>query len=242
MKSKIFFLIPARISNKQDQKNFIKYNRKYLLIHKINSLLKTKLGSVYVVTNSKKILKIIKSTNAKSIFIKDSSKSKKSTMLYSISMALKKINNEISNNDYVAVSPMQNVFLESKSIISACKKIITTKKINSLNTYYNSSNLHPCKIIEKKNNLIKFDVVKFKNIEFSKTEKTSDLPLVSYSSCALRISKYTYLDQLSKKENYDNFIVDIKFCAGFQINEKEAFEINSKKDLKYARYLDEYVK
>ena len=100
MKSKIVFIIPASIFNKKDKKNFIKYKKKYLLIHKINSLLSTKLGPVYVVSNSKNIIKISNFTKAKSIFIHDTISQKK-TMLFSICKGLENIKNGISTNDYI---------------------------------------------------------------------------------------------------------------------------------------------
>ena len=165
MKSKIVFIIPASISNKKDKKNFIKYKKKYLLTHKINSLLRTKLGPVYVISNSKNIIKISNFTKAKSIFIHDTISQKK-TMLFSICKGLENIKNEISTNDYIAVSPMQNLFLRKDTIIKACKKIISKKKVNSLNTYYSSFSQHPCQIIDETNKLIKFDVVKYKNTLF----------------------------------------------------------------------------
>ena len=110
MKSKIVFIIPASMSNKKDKKNFIKYKKKYLLIHKINSLLSTKLGPVYVVSNSRNIINISNSTKAKSIFIHGKIGQKK-TMLFSICKGLENIKNKISINNYIAVSPIQNLFL-----------------------------------------------------------------------------------------------------------------------------------
>ena len=163
--------------------------------------------------------------------------SQKKTMLFSICKGLEKIKNEISINNYIAVSPMQNLFLRKDTIIKACKKIILRNKVNSLNTYYSSLNQHPCQIIDETNKLIKFDVVKFKNTIFTKTEKTRALPLVSYASCALRVSKYKYIYKLMKKKVYNKFIVDTNSCIGFEINKKEALEIKKSKDLKYVKYL-----
>ncbi len=240
MKSKIVFIIPASISNKKDKKNFIKYKKKYLLIHKINSLLSTKLGPVYVISNSKNIIKISNFTKAKSIFIHDTISQKK-TMLFSICKGLENIKNEISTNDYIAVSPMQNLFLRKDTIIKACKKIISKKKVNSLNTYYSSFSQHPCQIIDETNKLIKFDVVKYKNTLFTKTEKTKALPQVSYSSCALRVSKFKYINKLMKKKFYNKFIIDTNSCIGFEIDQKEAFEIKKSNDLKYAEYIEKNV-
>ena len=236
MKRKIVFIIPASISDKKDKKNFIKYKKKYLLVHKINSLLSTNLGPVYVISNSRNIIKISNSTKAKSIFIHDAMSQKK-TMLFSICKGLEKIKNEISINNYIAVSPMQNLFLRKDTIIKKCKKIVLRNNVNSLNTYYSSFNQHPCQIIDETNKLIKFDVVKFKNTIFTKTEKTRDLPSVSYASCALRVSKYKYIYKLMKKKFYNKFIVDTNSCIGFEINKKEALEIKKSKDLKYAKYL-----
>jgi hypothetical protein len=68
------------------------------------------------------------------------------------------------------------------------------------------------------------------------------LPTANYASCALRISKFKYLNQLMKKKRYNKFIVDIKSCLGFEISNKEAFEIKNAKDLKYAKYLYKYVR
>lgn len=232
VKEKFFFIIPARVFNKNERKNFIKYKKKYLLIHKINTLLSTKLGPVYVASNSKNIFKITKNTEAKNIFIKYAKSKNNSSMLYSLTMALKKIcnNNEISFNDYIVVTPIQNFFLKKKSIIKACKIISAKKNINSLNTYFTSNYPHPCQIIDINKNLIKFDLIKFKDTLFTKTEKSKNFPPVNYSSCAIRISKFKYLYRQMKNKVNDKLIIDIKSCLGFEITQKEAFEIKNLKD------------
>ena len=121
MKRKIVFIIPASISDKKDKENFIKYKKKYLLVHKINSLLSTNLGPVYVISNSRNIIKISNSTKAKSIFIHDAMSQKKKQCYFLSVRVWKKIKNEISINNYIAVSPMQNLFLRKDTIIKACK-------------------------------------------------------------------------------------------------------------------------
>ncbi len=242
MKKNLIFIIPAKVSGNLDKKNFIKYKKKYLLEHKINSLLSTKLGPVFVISNFKKIIKISTANNAQGIFVENSKKLKNGSMLYSITAGLNEIINEGYKIDYVAVAPIQNLFLKKNSIVKACKKIISTQKANSLNAFLQVSEYHPCQIVDQKNNFMKFDIIKFKNTIFSKTEKTKDLPTANYASCALRISKFKYLNQLMKKKRYNKFIVDIKSCLGFEISNKEAFEIKNAKDLKYAKYLYKYVR
>lgn len=235
MKKKFLFIIPAKVLNKNEKKNFIKYKKKYLLIQKIKTLLSTKLGPVYVASNSKNIFKITKNTEAKNIFIEDTKSKSNNSMLHTITMALKKINNnnQISLNDYVVVTPMQNLFLKRNSIIKSCKKIISKKNINSLNTYFTFNYPHPCQVIDINKNLIKFDVIKFKDVLFTKTEKSKNFPPVIYSSCAIRISKFKYLYEQMKNKVYDKLIIDTKSCLAFEITQKEAFEIKNLKDKKY---------
>ena len=133
--SSLIIFIPARSgSTRVKNKNLQKIGKLSLLEHKIKICKSLKIGKVVVSTNSKKIAKLSIKNGAEIPFLrpKKYSTSKASTVsaILHYLRFLKKKNMRIPT--YLAILPLTNPFLEKKTIISAYKKIIKNKKINSI--------------------------------------------------------------------------------------------------------------
>lgn len=236
MKKKIIFLIPLNIINSNHKKNFIKYNKKYLIEYKIQSLLETKLGEVYVISNSKKILNIAKRCSAKIIRLNNKIKS----MSHTVSFAANHLDKLSKKNKYVCVTPIQNIFLEKKSIIKAYNKILKFSYINSLNSYVKVNKPHVFQVINFKKEKIKFDIIKIKKNFFTGIELSKNFPDIYYSSCAIRISKIKYLLNIYKYKLFSKSIIDKDSCIGVEISHKENFEVQKLSDLMKVNYFNKY--
>ena len=239
-KSRVLFIIPARSGSKRiKNKNLKKLGKNSILEIKIKSCLKTLLGEVLVSTDSKKISHIAKKFGAKVPYLRAKEFStSKSTMMSCILDTLsyfklkrKKI------PKYICLVPPTYPFLESKSIKDAYKKLIRQKKVNSICSINEPVN-HPYEYILKEKKLT-FNLISYYGKKLSDFERTQDWPKSFVYSGALRITKTDYFNKfiIKNKPSIRAETFDKNDCIGQLVSTREAFDINTKKDLKTARFM-----
>ncbi len=235
--SSLIIFIPARSgSTRVKNKNLQKIGKLSLLEHKIKICKSLKIGKVVVSTNSKKIAKLSIKYGAEIPFLrpKKYSTSKASTIsaILHYLRFLKKKNMRIPT--YLAILPLTNPFLEKKTIISAYKKIIKNKKINSIIGFTEADD-HPFTFIKVKKKIY-FNIFRHEGSIYSDHERTQDWPKAYIGSASLKITKTSYflkhLKEYSPLFGIKTF--DLKKTMGIKITKKESFDINNRRDLLYA--------
>ena len=101
---------------------------------------------------------------------------------------LKKKNMRIPT--YLAILPLTNPFLEKKTIISAYKKIVKNKKINSIIGFTEADD-HPFTFIKVKKKIY-FNIFRHEGSIYSDHERTQDWPKAYIGSASLKITKTSY--------------------------------------------------
>ena len=152
MKKELLIIIPARSGSKRViNKNMKLLGPIPLLGHKIKSCIQSRIGRVFVSTDSKKIANYAKKLGAEAPFLrpKKYSTAKSSTMSCVLHVIRLFKNNKFRIPDYIAVLPATNPFLKSSTIKIAYNKILRNKKFNSILSITNSSE-HPFLIIKNK--------------------------------------------------------------------------------------------
>ncbi|WP_440935846.1 cytidylyltransferase domain-containing protein [Candidatus Pelagibacter sp.] len=238
--SSLTIFIPARSGSMRiKNKNLQKLGKISLLDRKIKICKSLKIGNVVVSTNSKKIAKLSIKNGAEIPFLRPekystSKASTVSTILHYLRF-LKKNNKIIPT--YLAILPLTNPFLKKKTIISAYKKIVKNKKINSI-IGFTEANDHPFTFIKVKKKIL-FNIFKHEGSIYSDYERTQDWPKAYISSAALKITKTSYFLKYLKEHSplFGIKTFDLKKTMGIKITKKESFDINNKKDLLYANQI-----
>ena len=235
--SSLIIFIPARSgSTRVKNKNLQKIGKLSLLEHKIKICKSLKIGKVVVSTNSKKIAKLSIKNGAEIPFLrpKKYSTSKASTVsaILHYLRFLKKKNMRIPT--YLAILPLTNPFLEKKTIISAYKKIIKNKKINSIIGFTEADD-HPFTFIKVKKKIY-FNIFRHEGSIYSDHERTQDWPKAYIGSASLKITKTSYFLKYLKEYSplFGIKTFDLKKTMGIKITKKESFDINNRRDLLYA--------
>ena len=235
--SSLIIFIPARSgSTRVKNKNLQKIGKLSLLEHKIKICKSLKIGKVVVSTNSKKIKKLSIKNGAEIPFLrpKKYSTSKASTVsaILHYLRFLKKKNMRIPT--YLAILPLTNPFLEKKTIISAYKKIIKNKKMNSIIGFTEADD-HPFTFIKVKKKIY-LNIFRHEGSIYSDHERTQDWPKAYIGSASLKITKTSYFLKYLKEYSplFGIKTFDLKKTIGIKITKKESFDINNKRDLLYA--------
>jgi len=235
--SSLIIFIPARSgSTRVKNKNLQKIGKLSLLEHKIKICKSLKIGKVVVSTNSKKIAKLSINNGAEIPFLrpKKYSTSKASTVsaILHYLRFLKKKNMRIPT--YLAILPLTNPFLEKKTIISAYKKIVKNKKINSIIGFTEADD-HPFTFIKVKKKIY-FNIFRHEGSIYSDHERTQDWPKAYIGSASLKITKTSYFLKYLKEYSplFGIKTFDLKKTMGIKITKKESFDINNRGDLLYA--------
>lgn len=235
--SSLIIFIPARSgSTRVKNKNLQKIGKLSLLEHKIKICKSLKIGKVVVSTNSKKIANLSIKNGAEIPFLrpKKYSTSKASTVsaILHYLRFLKKKNMKIPT--YLAILPLTNPFLEKKTIISAYKKIVKNKKINSIIGFTEADD-HPFTFIKVKKKIY-FNIFRHEGSIYSDHERTQDWPKAYIGSASLKITKTSYFLKYLKEYSplFGIKTFDLKKTMGIKITKKESFDINNRRDLLYA--------
>lgn len=245
-KKKLLIIIPAKKnSSRVKNKNLRKIGNKSLLELKIQTCLKSKLGDVFVSTDSPEIAKISKKNGAIAPYLRDKKYSRSNSSMISCVLEvlryLTKNNKNIPN--YIAVIPPTNPFITSRTIKRAYKLLSKNKNTNSIYTY-SSVNDHPYTFVDNINQKLKFNILKYKNKFFKDFERTQDYPKAYVLSGAIRMSKTDYLLKFIKKTLpiFNMNVADCSSCIGLEISKREAFDINNYDDLSFVKYLQKNKK
>jgi len=241
MNDEVLIIIPARSSSTRiKNKNLKLLCKKSLLEIKIKNCLISKIGKVLVSTDSKKIARLSKKFGAWVPFLRPKKYSNStSSMMSCVLHALRKIKKErCLQPKYVAILPITYPFLHTKEIKKAFNYLKMNKNKDSLCSYTKSTN-HPYEFIDLKNNIIHFNLIKFKKKYLSDFERTQDYPDCYIHSGAIRISKITYLKKflLNTSNTVNENIVNFKSCVGYEISKRSAFDINYVDDLRLAKLI-----
>ena len=185
-----YILILARGGSKRvKNKNLKKIGNLSLIERKINNALNSKVGKVFLSTNSSKIKKIgikkrisiIDRPNKYS----DSFATTFSSVLHFLRTLKKK---RINYPYYLTVLPPTYPFLKVGNIKKAYKKLIKNKKFTSISSY-TVSKIHPFTLVIRKNKKMIFDKIKYLNFESKNFERTQDWPSIYNNCAAIRITK-----------------------------------------------------
>lgn len=241
MNNKTLIIIPAKsLSTRIKDKNFKLLGKKSLLEIKIKNCLKSKIGKVFVSTDSKKIAKLSKKFGACVPFLRPKKYSNsKSSMMSCVLHTLRKIKKEkYFQPKYVALLPITYPFISFKEIKKAFSCLKKNKNIDSVCSYTKSAN-HPYEFIDLNKNMIHFNLIKFKKKYFSDFERTQDYPDSYVLSGAIRISKTRYFEKFLSNTShiFNNNVINLKSCIGYEISKRSAFDINYNEDLKLAKLL-----
>ena len=135
---------------------------------------------------------------------------------------------------YIAILPLTNPFLEKKTIISAYKKIVKNKKINSIIGFTEADD-HPFTFIKVKKKIY-FNIFRHEGSIYSDHERTQDWPKAYIGSASLKITKTSYFLKYLKEYSplFGIKTFDLKKTMGIKITKKESFDINNRRDLLYA--------
>lgn len=235
----LIFLIPARSGSKRlKNKNLRSLRKKTILSDKIRNCLKTNLGKVIVSTDCKKISKASINAGAEVPFLRDKSISNsKSTM---VSVILHYLNfckkNKLHIPKYLALVPVTNPFLKSKSIIKAFNKLKKNKKYNSIISVFKTTE-DPLSLVKINDNRIDFKTLNYNKLNYFSFERSQDKPRFMKISSSIQITKtkffFKFLNKNIKKIKVKPF--DVNSCCSFIINQFESYDINSKNDFNLAK-------
>lgn len=237
----LILFIPARSgSTRIKNKNLKKIGKTSLIQSKIKVCLETKLGPVVVSTNSNKIARIARRSGATTPFLRpkiisNSNSSMISAIVHLIKFYSKK---KIKLPQYIGLFPATNPFIKKESIINALRKIKKNSKFNSIISIY-QSNEDPFLIIDKKKEKILFDIFNYKNLTFSKFERSQDKPKYFTMSPSIQITKTKFFYKFIKKNltKLREKPFDINSCIGLEISKKEAYDINTTSDLSLLKHI-----
>ena len=237
----LILFIPARSgSTRIKNKNLIKVRKTSLIENKIKICLSTKLGPVVVSTNSKKIAKIAKQSGAiipylRPKIISNSNSSMISAVVHLIKFYSKK---KIKIPKYVGLFPATNPFTKKNTILKALEKIKRNSKFNSLISIY-ESNEDPFLIVEKKKKKIIFNIFNYKNLSFSKFERSQDKPKYFMMSPSIQIIKIKFFYKFFKKNlrKLRDKPFDVNSGLGHKISKEESYDINIPSDLLLLKHI-----
>ena len=231
---KTIFFIPARGgSTRVKNKNLKKIYRTSILVKKIKNCLATKLGKVYVSTDSKKIAQISTNNGANILGLRPKSLStSKSSMLSSIINFLENYQKKYSSlPDFIILAPTTNPFLNKNSICQSIKVLKNKPLLNSIVSVY-SSNDDPFQLVNFQNKKLKFNIFNYGKKNYLSFERSQDKPTFMKLSSALQITRAKYFKKYFKNKKLVNRDkpFDYKKCLGYVVNSMEAVDINIKED------------
>ena len=236
---KTVFFIPARGgSTRVKNKNLKKIDGISILVKKIKSCLATRIGEVYVSTDSKKIAQISTHNGANILNLRPKVLStSKSSMLSSVINFLENYKKKyFLLPELIILVPATNPFLLKNSIWQSIKVLKSKPSFNSIVSVHSSNN-DPFQLVDVQNKKLKFNIFKYGVKNYLTFERSQDKPKFMKISSALQITrakffkKYFWNKRLINKDKP----FDYKNCLGYKINSLEAVDINIKEDFEIIR-------
>ena len=230
--------IPVRGgSTRLKNKNLQKINGISLLKKKILTCKKANIGSIVVSSENNKILN--EASNIKGVKIFKRKFKYSTSYASSISTVLEYLRNIRKKNllpKYVTLVPVTNPFLHYKTIVKAYKKIIKSQKFESIISITECS--EPPYLHVKIGKKLKFNI--YKEMSGKRFERSQDYPKAYIETASIRISRISYfLKYISNKDpKFSKPLFNQNSCGYIKIKKLESYDINTKKDLLYARILE----
>jgi len=237
-------LIPARSgSTRVKDKNIRNLGGKPLLSHIIKISLQSKIGRVIVSTNSQDIANIAKEYGAEIPFMRPESLStSKSTSISVIIHTLLWLKNkECWTPNKIAFCPPTNPFLQSKSLINMFRVLEGNFDKNSIVSVTQPKS-HPFRLVNlEEDGTLQNGIISLNEKTINDVERSQDWPPVWEGSPACRLSKTKYFFDKIEKEisplKIKGKTYDASSCIGYEISQKEAFDIDDLYDFKIAEAL-----
>lgn len=237
-------LIPARSgSTRVLDKNIRPLSGKPLVAHAIENALQSKSGRVVVSTNSEKIAEIAQQYGAEVPFLRPEELSTAtSTSVSAIAHALLWFReNENWVPDMIAFIPPTNPFTQPVTIRNMFLRLQENAKANSIVTI-TKPKTHPFRIIRQNaDGTIENGIISIEGKTINNVERSQDWPVVWEGSPACRLTLTDYFLNLIGDQKdpacisgktYDN-----RNCLGYEISEREAFDIDDSSDFMMAEIL-----
>jgi CMP-N,N'-diacetyllegionaminic acid synthase len=241
-------LIPARSgSTRVIDKNIRMLNGKPLVAHAIENALQAKSGRVVVSTNSEEISDMARQYGAEVPFLRpEGLVTAEATSISAIIHALMWFrDNEEWTPDMIAFMPPTNPFVQSLTIRNMFVRLMEKPKANSIVTI-TKPKTHPFRVVRQHmDGKIENGIISLEGKTINDIERSQDWPVVWEGSPACRITRTQYFLALVKNvdepyqisgKTYDN-----QNSLGYEISEKEAFDIDDASDFKMAEILIKLV-
>jgi CMP-N,N'-diacetyllegionaminic acid synthase len=237
-------LIPARGgSTRVIDKNTRKLGGKPLVAHAIENALQSKSGRVIVSTNSENIAEIAQQYGAEVPFLRPEELSTATaTSVSAIIHALLWFKeNENWIPDMIAFIPPTNPFTQPVTIRNMFLRLKENPKANSIVTI-TKPKTHPFRIIEQyADGTIENGIISIEGNTINDVERSQDWPVVWEGSpaCRLTMTDYFYglIGDHKDPASISGRTYDNRSCLGYEISEKEAFDIDDSSDFMMAEIL-----
>jgi CMP-N,N'-diacetyllegionaminic acid synthase len=237
-------LIPARGgSTRVIDKNIRMLGGKPLLAHTVENALQADSGRVVVTTNSEEISEIAVKYGAEVPFMRPENLS--TATATSISAIIHTLlwfkDNENWQPDLLAFIPPTNPFTQPVTIRNMFLRLQEKKNSNSIVTI-TKPKTHPFRIVKQlEDGTIENGIIPLDGKTINDIERSQDWPVVWEGSPACRLSRTSYfMDRIEKAEDpygIRSKTFDNQNCLGYEISEKEAFDIDDASDFLMAEIL-----
>jgi CMP-N,N'-diacetyllegionaminic acid synthase len=241
-------LIPARSgSTRVIDKNIRRLNGKPLVAHAIENALQAKSARVVVSTNSEEISDIAQQYGAEVPFLRpEELATATATSISAIIHALLWFKeNENWDPEMIAFMPPTNPFIQSVTIRNMFSRLKENQNANSVVTI-TQPKTHPFRIIKLHDNgMIENGIISIDGKTINDIERSQDWPVVWEGSPACRLTRTRYFLKIAEGheapfeitgKTYDN-----NDCLGYEITEREAFDVDSSNDFKMAQVLSKMI-
>jgi N-acylneuraminate cytidylyltransferase/CMP-N,N'-diacetyllegionaminic acid synthase len=240
----LLILIPARsASTRVKDKNTRVLGDRPLIGHIISSAIKSGSGRVVVSTNSREIAEIANRFGAQTPFMRPQELSaSNSASVWVILHALAWFEeNEKWSPDIVAFCPPTNPFTGEATISAMLLELKKNPDVNSIVTI-TSPKTHPFRIVKQgADKKLRIGVASIESKTINDIERSQDWPVVWEGSPSCRMTRTRFFKNLLDKHNDIQAIssktYDVENCIGFQIDAREAFDIDVESDWEMAQFL-----
>ncbi len=241
-------LIPARSgSTRVLNKNIRLLGGKPLVSHTIENAIQAKSGRVILSTNSKEIAKIAQQYGSETPFLRPEELS--TATAASISAIIHALlwfkENENWIPEMIAFLPPTNPFIQSVTIRNMFSRLKEHPNVNSIVTI-TQPRTHPFRIVRQADDgMIENGIIKINGQSINDIERSQDWPIVWEGSPACRLTRSRYFLEMVEKSDspfdisgktYDN-----NNCLGYEITERESFDIDNSNDFKMAQMLSKML-
>jgi N-acylneuraminate cytidylyltransferase len=237
-------LIPARSgSTRVKHKNIRPLGGIPLLGHIVSTAVSSGVGRVIVSTNSDEHAAVARSFGAETPFrrpaeLAQASSSALSTILHALQW-LKLTETRVP--ELVAICPPTNPFTAAATISGAAKTLSASPEFNSIVTI-TVPHTHPFRIVGREpDGRLRVGLIEINGKTIHDVERTQDWPTLWEGSPACRMTRSSYfmakLDEPGELGRIPGKTYDPDSCLGFEIDRRQAFDIDDEEDWAIAEAL-----